>query len=73
MACKTKTPKKKHLKSAKYKLDNWSDYNKALKQRGQILIWVDPRCDWLYQGKRKPGGKIIYSDLAIEMFLQVLY
>ena len=71
MACKTKKPKKKHLKSSKYRVRNWPEYDKGLKQRGRILIWVDPRCDWLYQGLRKPGGKIIYSDLAIEMFLRV--
>jgi len=71
MACKTKTPKKTHLKRSKYRVRNWPEYNKGLKQRGRILIWVDPRCDWLYQGVRKPGGKIIYSDLAIEMFLRV--
>lgn len=71
MACKTKRIKKKHLKNDNYRLKNWPEYNQGLKQRGQILIWVDPRCDWLYTGKRKPGGKIIYSDLAIEMFLRV--
>ena len=71
MACKTKKPKKKHLKSSKYRVRNWPKYNNSLKQRGGILIWIDPRCDWLYQGLRKPGGKIIYSDLAIGMFLQV--
>jgi len=71
MACLSKTPKKKHLKSSKYRLRNWPEYNNALKTRGSILMWVDPNCDWIFSGKRKPGGKIIYSDLAIEMYLQV--
>ena len=62
MACKTKKPKKKHLKSSKYRVRNWPEYDKGLKQRGRILIWVDPRCDWLYQGLRKPGEKV---DVAV--------
>jgi len=73
MACRSKNPKKSHLKSAKYKVANWSSYNKALINRGRITVWIEPGCniDWYYDGPREPGGKVKYSDMAIEMNLQV--
>lgn len=51
----------------KYKILNWSSYNESLKQRGNITFWLSEEAIglWNYQGKRKPGGKIIYSDTAI--------
>lgn len=73
MACKTKTPKKKHLKNSKYKLKNWPEYNAALKKRGSFIVWIDPDCEstWYYNEVRKPGGRIKYSDMAIQMYLQI--
>jgi hypothetical protein len=55
----------------KYKVTNWSEYNNALKQRGSLTIWFSEEAisSWEYQGKRKPGGKIVYSDLAIQTCL----
>tara|TARA_B100001964_G_C14163714_1_gene568025 strand:- start:172 stop:1152 length:981 start_codon:yes stop_codon:yes gene_type:complete len=73
MACTTKFPNKQHLKSDRYKLRNWPEYNNALKQRGSIIVWIDPECntDWYYSGARTPGGKVVYSDLAIEVILRI--
>ena len=28
------------IKKQKYKVSNWSDYNKALKNRGDIEVWL---------------------------------
>ena len=49
------------------RISNWSQYNKALVQRGSITFWISPeaQAEWLYQGERKPGGVQIYSDHAI--------
>ncbi len=58
-----------------YKLKNWSDYNNSLKNRGKITIWLNEsvKNDWLYSSKRNKGGKIIYSDIAIEFCLVIKY
>ena len=68
-----KRKRKTYLKRSKYRVRNWSDYNQSLKQRGDLFIWFnkDSRKAWYHKGKRKPGGKIIYSDTAIERFLTV--
>ena len=56
-----------------YKLRNWSDYNKSLKNRGKLTIWLsdDVKSSWLYEESQKPGGEIIYSDVAIEFCLTI--
>ena len=55
----------------KYKVRNWGQYNEGLKKRGAITLWIseDATQAWRYQGKRKRGGKVEYSDLAIEACL----
>ena len=57
----------------KYKILNWSEYNKSLKNRGSITIWINEEVikNWIYEGERKQGGKKKYSDLAIEICLSV--
>jgi len=68
---------KKDLKIArakeKYKLSNWSDYNKSLVNRGNISFWIsdDLFNSWYYQGSRDPGGAISYSDGAILFCLTI--
>lgn len=54
-----------------YQLKNWSDYNKSLKKRGSISIWLsdDVKDAWYYQGERKVGGSLTYSSVAIEFCL----
>ena len=58
----------------KYKISNWSAYKESLKQRGSITIWFseDAISSWEYNEKRKRGGKIVYSDIAIETCLYKL-
>lgn len=57
----------------KYKVQNWREYNKGLKQRGAITIWISEEVLklWRYQGEKKKGGQLTYSDLAIEVCLTV--
>ena len=56
-----------------YRLNNWSEYNNSLKKRGSLSIWFDDsvKDNWLYNGAQKPGGKKIYSDMAIEFCLTI--
>ena len=57
----------------KYKLTNLSAYNKSLKNRGKLRIWLsdDVKSSWLYTASQKPGGEIIYSDVCIEFCLTI--
>ena len=56
---------------AKYAVKNWSAYNEYLRLRGDVLIWFDPVMlpSWRAGGSHKRGGKLIYSDLVIELCL----
>lgn len=57
----------------KYKIINWANYNESLKQRGNITIWFtdDLKNSWEYSGQRNKGGKIIFSDTAIQVCLMI--
>jgi Transposase DDE domain len=53
----------------RYKLSNWSEYNEALRQRGNIAIWIDDDVmkNWyeqerIYDGT---GAPKLFSDYAI--------
>lgn len=65
----SKQPKVKE----KYRLSNWSEYNKSLQKRGSLTIWLDDQVknNWLYNGVRKPGGKQIYGEVAIAFCLTI--
>jgi hypothetical protein len=41
----------------KYKLRNWSEYNEALRRRGDITIWLssDAVAQWYKQDRVAPG------------------
>lgn len=71
---KSKTSKKNQTKATKkkYKIRNWSEYNKSLVNRGKLQIWVDEYAleHWEAEPTGKPGAQPIYSDLAIEITLQ---
>lgn len=66
-----RSPEKK--KKGQYRVKNWNEYDRGLKQRGSITFWIDceATAGWYYPGERRPGGKTIYSDETIEMILMV--
>ncbi|WP_192992804.1 IS5 family transposase [Pseudoalteromonas citrea] len=56
----------------KKKIRNWSQYNRALVQRGNINIWLSDSAISKWQNTEKHGGRgrsNYYSDLAIETCL----
>ncbi len=59
------------MRSYKLQLTNSKEYNNSLKQRGRLDFWIDKSIlkQWKYRGQRKRGGKVIYSDVLIEMIL----
>jgi hypothetical protein len=75
---KTKSTNKQkpmHGKRKKHKVINWHDYNEALKQRGNVEIWIEKGLaeGWVEipgEGRRKLGRQKKYSDQAITTTLQ---
>ena len=67
MAARTKskiTPKYK----TKYRVKNWPEYERSLRRRGDVTIWFDEAAVAAWKAPsvdRQPGGKQLYSDLAI--------
>ena len=51
----------------KYQVTNWSAYNKGLKQRGSLTLWIseDVAASWNYVGEAQRGGQYEYSDACI--------
>jgi hypothetical protein len=67
-------PKQKKTQSRPkrlYRVQNWSDYENALVQRGSITFWMSEEFAkiWLYTGKKQRGSQFEYSDKAIEIML----
>lgn len=67
-------PKRKQTQSRRkglYRVRNWSEYDRALVQRGSITFWLsgDFEQTWLYHGEKQRGSQFDYSDKAIEIML----
>ena len=63
--------KKCQRKRSIYRIQNWSEYNQALKQRGNLTVWfseavIEKR---YYNGPTKQGVQFTYSDLSIQTAL----
>jgi hypothetical protein len=56
-----------------YRVKNWSEYDKALGQRGSIMFWMsdDFEKPWLYAGEKQRGRQFDYSHQAILAMLTV--
>jgi len=69
---KTKSVEKEETKKKdKYRVTNWSSYNKSLVGRGNINLWIEESVldSWYYEGEQGKGGQYIYSDTCIECLL----
>ncbi|NSL85538.1 IS5 family transposase [Chitinophaga sp. Mgbs1] len=58
----------------KYKVRNWQDYNRGLKKRGEISLWLNKEvlAGWEDNEKGSNRGRpCVYSDLAIETCLTI--
>jgi Transposase DDE domain len=52
-----------------YRLRNWTDYHRALSQRGSLTIWISAEAlaHWTTDALTgEPGASPTYTDLAIE-------
>jgi len=63
------------MRAYKLQLTNSKEYNNSLKQRGRVDFWMDKSIliKWRYTGNQTQGGKVIYSDIVIEMILVLSY
>ena len=52
---------------AKYKVKNWSAYNKALRDRYSVEVWLsaEAQAGWNAFSTAKRGHPQVYSDIAI--------
>lgn len=69
-------PKQKKTQSRPkplYRVKNWSDYDKALVQRGSITFWLshDFEKNWRHTGEKQRGSQFDYSEQAILVMLTV--
>ncbi len=68
-------PKRSQYKYTKkpYRVRNWSAYETALQKPGERTLWFSEEAiePWHAPASGKPGGRRIYSDLAIEAALTV--
>ena len=68
-------PKKRKGKKVNYHLRNWSQYNKALIHRGQLIFMIIDNINefWLetLPAHKLPGGQPVFTDKAIEICLQI--
>lgn len=66
---KSTQPRRKTL----YRVKNWSEYDKALVQRGSITFWMSEGFEktWLYTGEKQRGSQFDYTDRAILVMLTV--
>ncbi len=55
----------------KYRVANWSAYDRALLRRGDVTLWLAPEAVAAWEPDRSGtrGGQLKYSDLAIETAL----
>jgi hypothetical protein len=61
-------------KKQRYRIRNWTDYNKALVRRGSLTLWIDSRSidQWLNQdAPARRGRRRTYTDIAIECSLML--
>jgi hypothetical protein len=58
---------------AQYQIRNWPQYDRGLRQRGKLTLWVDEAAisGWAALRRATPGGQARYSDLAIELVLML--
>jgi len=57
----------------RYRVTNWSDYDKGLVARGSLTVWLAPDAlrSWTPRSNGRRGGQRRYSDNAIALALQL--
>ena len=71
MPHKLNDPWRHKFKKKRYRISNWPQYNKSLRQRGDVTVWLSPEVEaaWRAERRKTRGGQPVYSDLAITVCL----
>jgi transposase len=56
-----------------HKVQNWSEYNEALVDRGRLTVWFGEEAieNWKHDGPAQQGAQWIFTDLAVKTCLQI--
>jgi transposase len=68
MPYKANEPRRHRIPRARYRVQNWPEYDRALQRRGSLTVWVTPEALAAWQPPRtgQRGRPRDYSDVAIE-------
>ncbi|KAF0691002.1 IS5/IS1182 family transposase, partial [Aphis craccivora] len=62
------------MSKQKFKITNWPAYNKALRQRGSLTVWLDESAIAGWTDCSSPEGRgrpLYYSDMAVTTVLMM--
>ena len=73
MPYKANEPRRHKIPKARYKIENWAEYDAALRRRGSLTVWVTPEAiaAWVPAATGRRGRPRDYSDVAIETGLML--
>ncbi|PWC60774.1 transposase [Azospirillum sp. TSH7] len=73
MPYKANESRRHKIPKARYPVENWSNYDAALRRRGDLTIWVMPEAiaTWTPPASGRRGRPARYSDVAIEAGLML--
>ena len=73
MPYKANESRRHKIPKARYRVENWSDYDAALRRRGDLTLWVTPEAiaAWTPPAMGRRGRPSRYSDVAIEAGLML--
>jgi Transposase DDE domain len=68
MPYKFNEPRRHKIPRARYRVQNWPEYDRALQQRGSLAVWVTPEAiaAWCPPRTGRRGRPRDYSEVAIE-------
>ena len=69
MPHKFNEPRRHKIPRARYRVQNWPEYDRALQQRGSLTVWVTPEALAAWQPPPRTGRRgrpRDYSEVAIE-------
>jgi hypothetical protein len=67
MPYKLNEPHRDKIPKAKYRVTNWSEYDRGLVRHGDVRFWIEEAviADWIAPWRKGPGGQRRYSNTAI--------
>jgi hypothetical protein len=73
MPYKANELRRHRIPKAQYEVENWAEYDAALRRRGSLTVWVTPEAiaAWLPAANGRRGQPKKYSDIAIEAGLML--